>query len=421
MKIKYIYTIVGIVLLLIIITGMTVIYKKSDLATNNDIDNSALAYKAGASGTGAGYVTLKLTGGYSGGQGTILDGTNIKKGKMTFKRSISGEEITKDGCEVISSRAVCILTYKIGEKVSLRVSPNLKRGSNNTVALWKGNNDILPCQNPMNTNMNLSKECSFIITKNTDIIVSFFDGNINRLGNQTSPLEEITKVPYKYLDSTDPYYMGAILSDSYTLGLKQVGQGTLDVKGMYGDLKNEGNGEGRDFTIIGETLDNRSDLDYFRLFRTYKGATINLVAHPPAFEDFGGVKYVNHWFGACSGIGLTCKVIMNGNKNVTAMSKPANLRKRVVFLSFEDGYRDDLNVNGKPAKIYKGSNNETLYQKIPFYLGTKVVVTRQDSKYASEYLWKGACAGTPAGQSCTITMDSDKTVGSEYITDNLRE
>jgi hypothetical protein len=108
---------------------------------------------------------------------------------------------------------------------------------------------------------------------------------------------------------------------------------------------------------------------------------------------------------ACSGTSLTCTVTMDGNKNVTAQSRPTE-KKKIVYLSFEDRPMNRFYVNGKLYDLY---DNE----KIPFYVGTKVVVTTTEKEPLKGMWWSGACSGL-LSQPCTIIMDSDKNVGEVY-------
>jgi hypothetical protein len=426
------YAIVGVVVLLIIVISLVVSYRNTNTSINYGIDNSALVYDtvssggggasgggessgsgpsgSGASGSGDGYsnqdpnsVTLTLTFGEDAGEDdrfaeTTLTGTNVSKG-VHFYNTEDGKTKYNTRCDTgdFLTGDTCILKYKKGQSVSLRIgSKRLSGEIGEPVALWTSKN-ILPCQKPIGLNINISRNCDFVIREHTNMTVSFFDGEVKRTsGHQTDPFQYVVGVPYRYLDSTSPFYMdkSGLLRGAYTLGLKQIGPGDLDVlSGNYGAR----------YGGIISTPDDKGALDYFKLYRAYGGETLKLEANPSSYAKYGGVTYVNNWYGACSGTGTTCMVKMNGNKNVTAQSKPS-INKKVVYLSVNPNHDVTFTgylINGKPYDLLG-------YEKIAFYLDSKVTITTSETGRTNVH-WSGSCSG-PVSQPCTLVMDSDKTI-----------
>lgn len=128
----------------------------------------------------------------------------------------------------------------------------------------------------------------------------------------------------------------------------------------------------------------------------YADVEIELTATPTFSAVFLG------WSGACSGSG-TCRVTMNGAKNVTATFVP---KSQAVVLNVLKAGTGTGTVTSSPAGINCGSTCST-----NFAAGTQVTLMAQVSASNTFVGWSGACSG--AG-SCTVTADAAKSVTATF-------
>src|SRR3990167_3957748 len=122
----------------------------------------------------------------------------------------------------------------------------------------------------------------------------------------------------------------------------------------------------------------------------FAGSTVTLTAHRTKDCKFLG------WRGAASGADLTCTITMDSAKTVLA-----------EFVQLES-FALQVNVTGT------GTGNVSRSPKVETYFaGSTVTLTAHPTK-GHEFLgWRGAASGPDL--TCTITMDSAKTVSAEFV------
>ena len=126
------------------------------------------------------------------------------------------------------------------------------------------------------------------------------------------------------------------------------------------------------------------------------GASVTLTAIPTLDAIFIG------WSGDCSGASVTCTVIMDANKNVTATFKPA--RKLTVT---KTGAGSGT-VTSDPSGINCGADCAK-----NFLLNTHVTLTATADAGSIFTGWSGDCTGTSV--TCTVTMSIDRSVVANFI------
>ena len=115
--------------------------------------------------------------------------------------------------------------------------------------------------------------------------------------------------------------------------------------------------------------------------------------------DWGG--------GDCSGSGNTCKLRMDTDKSVTkAFNRPGE-KTLTIVITREEGGR----VISKSGDIDCGDSKTIC--TAPFTNGTRVTLTAKPNLGYATGVWTGAaCSGDGP---CTLSMDTDKTVGLEFF------
>jgi hypothetical protein len=123
------------------------------------------------------------------------------------------------------------------------------------------------------------------------------------------------------------------------------------------------------------------------------GTVVTLIATPQDNSDF------SVWSGDCSGAVNSCTVTMDANKSATGKF---DLKKYSLTLS------NGGTGSGSIGKTTGGlPTNET-----SFVHGTVVILTATPTVGSDFTGWLGACSGT--AMTCTITMDSAKTVNANF-------
>jgi uncharacterized repeat protein (TIGR02543 family) len=123
------------------------------------------------------------------------------------------------------------------------------------------------------------------------------------------------------------------------------------------------------------------------------GTLVTLTAAPNAGFAFVG------WSGACTNVGTTCTVTMLGARSVTA-TFAANSTLTISRNGSGTG-----TVTSSAGGINCGTTCAG-----SFAAGASVALTAASASGSTFSGWGGACAGTPATQNCTVTMDASKTV-----------
>lgn len=129
------------------------------------------------------------------------------------------------------------------------------------------------------------------------------------------------------------------------------------------------------------------------------GTTVTLQASAGFGVEFMG------WDGACSGTSSTCQVVMSGDKRVSAgFGKPGGLALGLTV-------KGSGSVTSAPSGIAcPGTCSAN------FASGSSVKLTAVPSAGGTFIGWGGACAG--AGATCTVTLDTFKTVSATFQTSN---
>ncbi len=125
------------------------------------------------------------------------------------------------------------------------------------------------------------------------------------------------------------------------------------------------------------------------------GTVVTLTATPDT-----GLNFLD-WGGACAGQGNPCTVVMDGNLQVSARF---DLRYTVTLNKYGLGQGS---VVSEPVGIDCGADCSER-----FIVGDAVVLTAQAAPGSAFVGWRDACSGTDI--SCTVTVDSDVTVGAVF-------
>jgi len=126
------------------------------------------------------------------------------------------------------------------------------------------------------------------------------------------------------------------------------------------------------------------------------GTSVTLTAHPDPDSVFGG------WGGACSGMTITCPLTMNSNKLVTA-----TFTAKPVLTVTVSG---DGTVGSNPPGISCPGNCTATYN--PDAMVT-LTATPMDPT-ANSVTWGGDCSASGTAATCSLTMDSDKSVTATF-------
>jgi len=123
------------------------------------------------------------------------------------------------------------------------------------------------------------------------------------------------------------------------------------------------------------------------------GTNVTLTADPGQSSTFGG------WSGACGGSGLTCSVVMNASKSVTAtfVSKP--------LLTVTPSGAGSGTVTSNPAGIDCPADCTEDYDT-----GTPVTLTATPAAGSIFTGWSGDCFGL----TCSLTMSGNKSVTATF-------
>ncbi|MGR8933377.1 MAG: InlB B-repeat-containing protein [Gammaproteobacteria bacterium] len=126
------------------------------------------------------------------------------------------------------------------------------------------------------------------------------------------------------------------------------------------------------------------------------GSTITLTATPAAGNEFV------EWSGDCAGSSSTCTVTMESAKTATATFVPITYTLSVAKINGSYG-----SVSSSPAGINCGTTCSSQYNQ-----DTPVVLTATAVKKHRFTGWTGACAGTSA--TCTVTMTQSQNVTAKF-------
>ena len=118
------------------------------------------------------------------------------------------------------------------------------------------------------------------------------------------------------------------------------------------------------------------------------GTSVTLTATPASGHQFNG------WKGACSGVGLTCTVVLDGHKAVTAEFAPIRYSLTISPSGMGSGA-----VTSTPAGIDCGTTCTAVFNS-----GTEVTLTARASDGSLFTGWSGACSGK--GNPCSVSMSS---------------
>ena len=131
-----------------------------------------------------------------------------------------------------------------------------------------------------------------------------------------------------------------------------------------------------------------------------QGTSVTLTADPNNNSNFGG------WTGACSGMSLTCSVMMNGDRSVTATftSIAHTLTVSIVGTGTSSG-----TVTSNPAGI-----NCPGTCSADFAQGSDVVLTATADTGSEFTGWSGGGPGCSGTGTCTVTMDGPKSVTANF-------
>jgi hypothetical protein len=122
------------------------------------------------------------------------------------------------------------------------------------------------------------------------------------------------------------------------------------------------------------------------------GQVVTLTARPAGGFGLSG------WGGACSGTQTTCRLTMNGDKNVSATFA---VRPKLTVIEPGAGH-----ITGTGGINCPGTCTAT------YNPGQKVTLRAVGSATEIFFNWEGDCAGTAT--TCTLTMNSDKEVDSVW-------
>ena len=126
-----------------------------------------------------------------------------------------------------------------------------------------------------------------------------------------------------------------------------------------------------------------------------QGTSVTLTANPNGTSTFGG------WGGACSG--MTCTVMMNASKSVTATFDAQNLTRTLTVAVTGPG-----NVTSAPGQIVCTDGSAGVCQDT-FNDGTPVTLTATGT-----VTWGGDCA-TELDNTCELTMNADRSASATFV------
>ena len=126
-----------------------------------------------------------------------------------------------------------------------------------------------------------------------------------------------------------------------------------------------------------------------------QGTSVTLTANPNGTSTFGG------WGGACSG--MTCTVMMNASKSVTATFDAQNLSRTLTVAVTGPG-----NVTSAPGQIVCTDGSAGVCQDT-FNDGTPVTLTATGT-----VTWGGDCA-TELDNTCELTMNADRSASATFV------
>lgn len=180
------------------------------------------------------------------------------------------------------------------------------------------------------------------------------------------------------------------------------GSGTVETEGELAILPGSSymaaaNSGGKKFpkTVCGSSC--RSDVRKF-----IKKSSVTLLATPDSGSLFEG------WSGSCSGSSPTCNLTIRRNEQVTAtFSKlPVLYELRIVKTGDSKG-----KITSSEAGISCGKT--CLDVKYTYLEGSSVILSA-DPAANSKITWGGQCLSAGSNPTCTVNMDSDKTVFANF-------
>ena len=135
-----------------------------------------------------------------------------------------------------------------------------------------------------------------------------------------------------------------------------------------------------------------------------KGYTVTLTAQPSGTDVFTG------WSGGgCSGTG-SCTVLMSQAQSVTASFVNQHVLSFEILFPAVLGIHATAQLTISPGGFSQHITAEQYSNALAFPDGTIVTISLVPDQPATAITWAGACAGT-AGNTCTITMNSDQGFG----------
>ena len=129
------------------------------------------------------------------------------------------------------------------------------------------------------------------------------------------------------------------------------------------------------------------------------GTVVTLTATPDDLSEFAG------WGGSCSGTQSTCKLTMNGEKNVSATFR--TIKPSFPLAVFRDGPGD---VQDDAGSIDCG--NDCTWQHPVDTQITLKAVPLSDARFVK---WTGACKGT--AETCVLTIKGETYVGAAFVSE----
>ncbi len=136
-----------------------------------------------------------------------------------------------------------------------------------------------------------------------------------------------------------------------------------------------------------------------------KGDSIKLEANPTSDYHF------DYWSGvSCSG--ATCTFTINSDKTVTAHF--VELHDLTVEVKDQSGGSIGCKITLNPPNSQYGDGDKETYEDGDSVTATAPSTCTSGGKDYRFYQWEGACSGS----SCTVTMNSDKTVRAKYVEQN---
>jgi len=136
-----------------------------------------------------------------------------------------------------------------------------------------------------------------------------------------------------------------------------------------------------------------------------KGDSVKLVANPTSdyhFDEWSGVS--------CSG--TTCTFTINSDTSVTANF--VELHDLTVEVKDQSGSSIGCKITLNPPNSQYGDGDKETYEDGDSVTATAPSTCTSGGKDYRFYQWEGDCSGS----SCSVTMDSDKTVRAKYVEQN---